>query len=477
MMGNSLTTSLAPAVTERKERSPLSAGDHLAAFLRMMQMNARRLYGIWVMLATIILAALFISQTAVTEVVLWKDWSYHVGRMFIIVGPIYAIWSAILAQRDRVPNRAELLASTANPRIRRELGVAVACVLIAISCYGIVAALVLGFAATRATWGGPDLWLVLFGAAMTGLFAMVGWLVGTLVPSRITPIISGLATLLYTTISYTWGPATSDLSALQPYRYVVDSGSSQQLFYEFPRYPGAPHPGGGLLLATGMTGVLIAAYLLWRKSLGAVVPLAVAGALLVPGWIVATDVEHVERLEAIPNVPMVCEGEVVELCLHQAYEAQLDVGAAFADDFYAPVIGLTGVPRVVTQQPLDGAVPAGVFPLNWYWTGSDIESVLATSMGYALVSDQPDTGIGTLNASQHAILTWLTEQTGGEWLIGPVAEINFSAYDSEVYQQYQTDVVAAAERFSMLPASEQRAWLEANWDMLRAGELTLEDLP
>jgi hypothetical protein len=443
----------------------------------MMQVNVLRTFGVWVVLATAGFAILFISQTAVTDVVLWNDYSYDVGRTFLIIGPIFAIWSAILAQRDSKPTRMELLVSTASPSNLRELRMAIAGVLLALLSYGIVAAAVLGYAATRATWGGPDLWIVGFGAAMTGLFALVGWLMGTLFPSRITPFIPGLATLLYTTISYTWGPATSDLSALQPYRYVVDSGGSQQLFYEFPRYPGAPHPVGGLLLAIGMMGVLVATYLLWRKSLGAVIPLALAGALLVPGWIVAADVEHVERLEAIPNVPMVCAGKVVELCLHQAYEAQLDDGVAFADAFYEPVAGLAGVPRIVTQQPLDGAAPAGVFPLNWYWTGSEIESVLASSMGHALVSDQHDTGIGELNASQHAILTWLTEQTGGEWLIGPVAEINFSAYDSEVYQQYQTDVVAAAERFSMLPASEQRAWLEANWDMLRAGELTLEDLP
>jgi len=141
------------------------------------------------------------------------------------------------------------------------------------------------------------------------------------------------------------------------------------------------------------------------------------------------------------------------------------------------VAGLAGVPRIVTQQPLDGAAPAGVFPLNWYWTGSEIESELASSMGHALVSDQHDTGIGELNASQHAILSWLTEQAGSSWLIGPVAELGYSAYNSEIYEQYQIDVNASAERFSMLPAQEQRAWLEANWDALRAGELTLEDLP
>lgn len=492
------------AVVSRAQRSPLTHGDQVAAFLRMMQVNVLRTFGVWVVLGTAAFAILFISQTAVTDVVLWNDYSYDVGRTFLIIGPIFAIWTAILAQRDSKPTRMELLASTASLSNLRELRMAIAGVLLALLSYGIVAAAVLGYAATRATWGGPDLWIVGFGAAMTGLFALVGWLMGTLFPSRITPFIPGLATLLYTTISYTWGPATSDLSALQPYRYVVDSGGFQQLFYEFPRYPGAPHPGGGLLLAIGMMGVLVATYLLWRKSLGAVIPLALAAALLVPGWIVATDVEHVERLEAIPNVPMVCAGEVVELCLHQAYEAQLDDGVAFADAFYEPVAGLAGVPEVVTQQPFgQSAVPMGTVPLDTFWTNSDIENAMAMPMVQALfpsptwLSSEGYDSEYDHTPAQAAIRHWLVQQAGGGAVFpfefvgveppdlglgydgrpaGPSIEEQMQAHWDEV-ERIQVDVNAAAERFAALSADEQRSWLEANWDALRSGELTLEDLP
>ena len=39
------------------------------------------------------------------------------------------------------------------------------------------------------------------------------------------------------------------------------------------------------------------------------------------------------------------------------------------------------------------------------------------------------------------------------------------------------EVLLAADRFGALSPEEQRAWLEANFAALRAGELTLEEMP
>lgn len=493
-------------VASRVQRPPLSPGDKVAAFFRMLQVNVRRAFGIWVVLGTAALTLLFVSEIAVTEVVLWHDYAYYVGRTFIVIGPVFAFWTAILARRDMEPKRMELLATTASAPNPRELRTAITGVLMALLCYGIVAGVVLGYAATRATWGGPDPWIVAFGAAMTGLFAVVGWLIGTLVPSRMSPLIAGAVTLFYSIISSTWGVATSDLDALQPWRYVSGGGwSSQQLFYDFPRYPDTPHPGGGSLLAMGVMGLLIAAYLLWRKSLGAVIPLALAGVLLIPGWSVAADVEHVERLPAvIPNPPMVCDDGIVEVCLHRAYEAQLDDGVAFADAFYGPVVGLAGVPEVVTQQPFgQEAAPAGTVPLDTFWANSEITGFMAMPMGQALfpspiwLSSEGYDSEYDHTPAQAAIRSWLVQQAGGPQFLtfefvgveapnfgpgfdgqpaGPSIEEQLQAYWDEV-ERIQADVEAAAERFAMLPAEEQRAWLEANWDALRAGDLALEELP
>jgi hypothetical protein len=48
---------------------------------------------------------------------------------------------------------------------------------------------------------------------------------------------------------------------------------------------------------------------------------------------------------------------------------------------------------------------------------------------------------------------------------------------AEAHARIEPETLAAADRFGALPPEEQRAWLEANFAALRAGELTLEDLP
>jgi len=39
------------------------------------------------------------------------------------------------------------------------------------------------------------------------------------------------------------------------------------------------------------------------------------------------------------------------------------------------------------------------------------------------------------------------------------------------------EIPAATDRFAALGPEQQRVWLEANWDALRAGELTLDKMP
>lgn len=491
---------LTSAVVSRAQRPPLSRSDQASAFFSMMRMNVRRTFGVWVVLATAGFVILFISQTAVTEVVLWSDYSYYVGRAFVIIGPIFAIWSASLAQRDMKPTRLELLATTANPCGQRELRPAIVGVLMSLVCYGIVAGVVLGFAATRATWGAPDLWLVTFGAVITVLIALIGWLMGTLAPGRMTPLVAGLTTLFYTTISYTWGPDHNDLLVLQPYRYVANSGwSDMQLFYEdMPKYPNSPHPASGILLALGGMAIVGALYLFKRHARGALIALALAAVLVVPGWIVAADREAMDwNGTPIRNPDMVCGGDVVEVCLHQAYEVQLDEAITFSNAFYAPMAGLPGIPELVTQQPFGKNPPGGTVRLNAGWTATDVETVLSGAMGQALFpspiwlnSEGYDSECDHTPA-QAAIVQWLVRQAGGRGytafeIVGlehpiagpndPPSEQAMQAYWQEL-EDIQAEINAAAERFAALPQDEQRAWLSANWDALRAGELTLEDLP
>jgi len=467
-------------VLRRPAKPSLTAGQAAVAFLQKIRINGRRFHTMLLVLLTAGLALFFVSRFAVTEVVLWPEWSANAARAFIVVGPVFAAWTAMLVSRDGSPLRAEILAATATSRIRRELNHAALGVLAALACYCVVVACVLGYAARHATWGGPDWWVVLFGAVMIALHPLVGWLMGLLAPTRLTPVVAGGATFLYTVVSYAYGMSTSGLDAVQPWRYIEGRWAlANRMFYDASPYVGMPHPAGGVLIGVGAGALLIAGHLWARQAgWGVVVALAAGVLLLVPGWVLASSTEEMPR-EApalVANPPMSCGGEVVEICLHKAYEAQLADGVAFAEAFYAPVAGLPGVPERITQQLLPEP-PEGTLSLSTSWTNTPIEQVLALPMGEALVPGAMEPGFDGFNASQHAILTWLTERAGGTWVIGRAAEIDYGLSTAEEFDGYRADVDAAADRFAGLSPDEQRAWLEANWDPLRAGELSLEDLP
>ncbi|HYH11695.1 MAG TPA: hypothetical protein VD789_04995, partial [Thermomicrobiales bacterium] len=159
-------------ILRRPARPAPTATQGAGAFWQRFRINGRRRHAPLLVLLTAALALYVVSRFAVTEVVLWPDWSANAARAFIVVGPVFAAWTAMLVSRDGSPLRAEILAATATSRIRRELAHAAMGVLAAVACYVIVAACVLGYAARHATWGGPDWWVVLFGAAVTALYAL-----------------------------------------------------------------------------------------------------------------------------------------------------------------------------------------------------------------------------------------------------------------------------------------------------------------
>lgn len=72
----------------------------------------------------------------------------------------------------------------------------------------------------------------------------------------------------------------------------------------------------------------------------------------------------------------------------------------------------------------------------------------------------PDGHKGISNVQQ-VISMWLVERAGMPF----------------PYRSDDPAISAAADRFAALPTEAQRAWLELNWDALRAGELTLDQMP
>jgi hypothetical protein len=93
--------------------------------------------------------------------------------------------------------------------------------------------------------------------------------------------------------------------------------------------------------------------------------------------------------------------------------------------------------------------------------------------------------LGPATDAQVALALWLVRQAGD---LPTGARLSMDDLTVEKWLMSQTGIpsdaqgseqriAAAAERFAALTPAKQRAWLEENYSALRAGELTLEDLP
>lgn len=179
------------------------------------------------------------------------------------------------------------------------------------------------------------------------------------------------------------------------------------------------------------------------------------------------------------------------VCLHPAYEAVLPRTATIVDTIIAPVTGfssgITRAEQTAFESELDSD---GVFTFH-HFDLSMGETRFAGWIAYDVVFNLNQSAtqcFGLPNIAQYAVAVALVAR--GDWTfdrpspMGPgwtCEATNFSptggietSPDAAVIQ---ADVEVAAKRFATLSIEEQRAWFVENFAALRAGELTLDDLP
>lgn len=509
-------------VVDTRRRKRIRHHDHSAALrrmLRLIQLDFRHGYGFLIVPVLIAAGCWYFLVRDQSEVVLWGRASVELSWAFAIIGPVGGAWGAWLAGRDRRSRTETLLESTATPGAVHDVRLLTVPVLGALFAYAGIAAVVIVRTATEATWGGPVWTVIAFGAALIAAYTLVGTIAGILFPARLTPFVAGVGLLLFTTLSYTYVDSNSSYSYLAPFRWVSD----------VHRYDNVLFHRGSVLVSFAVAFALVAGVVV--AALGVLAfararrPVAVglgvlAVIILVPS--IGTAVEPYSQqtfaflrgeqsVGPVRNPPLVCAGEVVETCVHKAFQGQLDDVAALADAIVAPVAGLPGVPtRFEQRADVPSAGDTVRYMDTWQWNGADrqwsgaefvIQDVVVGGLLPSPVwldSDGHDSRQDRTPA-QAAIGQWLVLQAGSgaaviapfEFVgvehpdrgpgydgraVGPSFQDEMQAYWDEV-ERIQIDVNAAAERFAMLSPKDQRAWLETNWDALRAGDLSLEDLP
>ena len=187
------------------------------------------------------------------------------------------------------------------------------------------------------------------------------------------------------------------------------------------------------------------------------------------------------------------------VCLHPAYRAYLDVVTTAAAPLLREMAGLPGAPVRVAEVPNDvltsikdsnstvwwtagsaitGTPPVFRFPMPEFPPGPaglvQLTEDVQESLAVAFVNDErlippgrdPGDGVQAQAAVVLVLLRPFDQQAGQD--VGILAPDQGTPSPA---------VAAAAQRFAALPAAARHAWLADHLGALRAGQVTLAELP
>ncbi len=433
--------------------------------LRLFSIEARHNAAL-LLVPVILLGAWYLLDAQLWEPYLWSSTNELLRKSVVpLAGPAVAGAAAWMAGHDRRRAITDLLATTSHPPLLRHLPRWGATAAWALLAYLIVTIFMFARTAPHATWGGPDLWSVAIALVALLAFAAWGYLAGNCFASRFTaPIVAvvAFAGQMYVANNMTVNRDGSQSSTWLALLAVSNANERS-----------APWQA---LLYTGLTlAGLAALWLALRRDLlrglllaGAIVPV-IAGLVMIwagmPRWDASTN-RYLDgwgnTIASEPYTPpaRVCRGDDVIVCVHPQHQPWLDAAVADAEALVAPLRGLPGV-----TMPVECRNPG-------FRTGRNASTgiVVDGCVDRFVAADATMDRYGQIrNEAQAAIRTWLLSRVGAFTMCG-IADVPGAGLPGAA-------ACEAAGRFAALPEPEQRAWLEDHFAALRAGELSLADLP
>jgi len=386
--------------------------------------------------------------------------------------------------------------------------------------------------ALQATWGGPPLWPVFIGAAGVTAVTVIGFTCGVLFPGRFTAPLVAIAVLVldqtgfHQALSVTTSPGTyallSPANASPPvdtgvYYHVAPDLSIVQVMFMggiavalfgalglvpalrqlasarglAPARAALARSDGWLLRAVAVVLVACGVAASWTAF-------ALAGTAkpdAVGGWQVP-ELHSAASDQPLPISQSCTSTSGFQVCVHPAFSFYLDDVAAALQPVAAEIAGLPGAPaRAAEVASVSGGknVQSGISgsPRVFEFTAEQVGPMFG---GFFGIPDAATWREGFQQGLLDAFLTGRPPHAGPvPILLGPAqqavedallttAGTNLSATIGKMLQNGQPiagppAVVSAARRFAALPASARHAWLAANLAALRAGKITLAQLP
>jgi hypothetical protein len=504
-----MTAVRAPAVSRP---APAKRG-HLPAAGRLLRLELRRNAMLWMSPVAVALFWFTAYRKSMALPPLWdlRAWTMRGPALVAFVSPVAGA-AAWMGSREARRNTADLVAGTARPRWGRQLAAWAATTCWALVAYLGCVAVLYGVTAQQAAWGGPLWWPATVVAASLPVFSAAGFAAGTLFPSRfIAPLVAvaaffalGFSTEpIYGSQSY-WqiSPVVGGAWDIGPsagvatfYHYLPDLSIAQVMFLAGITMAvlgalGLPDRAGGRWLRRA-AAVIAAAGLL---AAGTAVSLAGTGRLDAHGMIAIPALHDAASDRPIRYTP-VCSHTAIPVCLNPAYTVYLPAVTAALEPVLSQVAGLPGAPVRVSQsaatyqQGPGNSVKIGLTagvrgtPLVFHLLLPDqVAAPPAMTTGEIAAQVRWNAGLNILatvigisgpgaSPAQQAVMTALMKAAAFPRSAPPVPGPPPAA------APVPAPISAAARRFAALPAAVRHDWLVRHLAALRAGRITLAQLP
>ena len=484
--------------------------DRAVAWLRLFAIEMRRTPALYAGLLIALLTAWGMWNALPKGVVRWNEVSHSAGQAMIPASAIAAGIGAYVARRDERLHLEDQLAQTTFGQGRRDMLSLVATLTWCLVSYIVPVGLFFAWAATKATWAGPQWGYVAITAGTIVLGVGGGWFTGTFFPNRFSVLVAvggALAVHGFYPLSY----QLRTVEEIGPdggiYFDTRDSWYKNLFPYEVLDYNNVPSViGWGAAWLIGIATLFLCIAWWWRhRSIVAIVGFSLAAFVAGPAATALVDqapVNWLERSEQSTYIDPTCETRLdgqIEICVHPQNEALLDDVASVIEPLIAPVAGIPGVPARFEEQ---GPVEAGPRSVAFFLHDEQYLDRFVTESLVREMFNQPEGVVQyETGSAQYVVLAWLLEEADvnpdaagaslpsvehvyradeafARGITEPDAFYRFmDEGDGETPASFESDLTAAINRFSAMPDDERRAWLEANWDALRSNQLTLEDLP
>ncbi|MGH2531091.1 MAG: hypothetical protein ACRDJW_02180 [Thermomicrobiales bacterium] len=425
------------------------------------------------------------ESVLVHSVLFWAENSVWARNSIVLLGPFAGAVAAWMAGRERRRGLDDLIATTPRPALIRDLTIVAATSLLGIMAYVVIAVGILGRTATRASWDGPYLSVLVPGLFTIVAMAAVGYPIGRTFPRRVTAILVGAGLIIAIALPITiWDSWPEFLSPL----FEADASPWWGI------QPEIALPQSIFLLGIAYLGLAgIAAVSGARRVALPVLLVAIVTSAVGVGTIRGGGARAEGEREIIAYEP-VCAGNPVTVCVHPAFEPVLDKLVDGANAMATPFIGLDSMPtRLVQRAPnpdgrsglfefeFDGPVSSGV--------GFSIEEPVHGGAVFAaqerianILLGEPDALASPEEAvwQAHKVIVLGLLETAGYDLTcknnAPSYEVSTGLLGGSGFG-YEGVPCDEFERFVALDPAARNEWLRQNYAALRAGEIGLEDLP